>query len=260
MDHRGAAGRNRFAGADDDVDDRELGCTDRGFERKVGRCVGGIRGGDHPTRLDHERQRVTGLDHRSAGRVVAVRELGGNVELAPRTDLDPDQALVPSLDDPSLAERKVVRDAAFVAVVELDTVDGAHAHVVDHDGVADCRGVPGAGHEVGDLQLGRDLGRHGNDRLGSAREGRRRVPRDQLHVLDRRSTDSSGGCCGAAVPSSAVPSPHDGERERGDDSESEGGAHRADATGGRPSPARERCGRRRTRSPAAASVRTGRRG
>ena len=75
-------------------------------------------------------------------------------------DLDPDQALLPPGDDATLAEGEVVRDATFVAVVELDAVDGAHADVVDDDRVADRRGVPGAGPEVGDLQLGRDLRRH----------------------------------------------------------------------------------------------------
>ncbi len=68
----------------------------------------------------------------------------GDVELALRPDLDPDQALFPPGDDPSLAERERVRDAALVAAVELDAVGGAHPDVVDEHRVADGRGVPGA--------------------------------------------------------------------------------------------------------------------
>ena len=83
VDHRGAAGRDRLARAHDDVDDRQLGRPDGGLDGEVGRRVRRVRGGDHGARFDHERQCVAGFDHRPAGWVVAVRQFGGDVELAP---------------------------------------------------------------------------------------------------------------------------------------------------------------------------------
>ena len=48
--------------------------------------------------LDHEAQRIAGLDD-AAGATVAVREVGGDVELAAATLLDADESLVPAGDD-----------------------------------------------------------------------------------------------------------------------------------------------------------------
>ena len=203
-------------------------------------------------------ERVAGLDDRPARRAVGVREVRRNVELPLTTDLDPDETLFPPVDDPSLAERERVRDAAVVAAVELDAIGGAHPDVVDEQRVADRRRVPGAASQVGHHQRGRDRRRYGDGRLRRARDRGRRLPRDQIDVVDRRAVDARRG---ALVGLARVVAARSEQKcDRDDDGESEGAAHACDATGGRSPPPRERRERRLSRSHAGASVRTGRRG
>lgn len=45
---------------------------------------------------------------RSTTRVIAVREIGRDIELHPASDFDPDQTLIPTLDYPADANRRRV--------------------------------------------------------------------------------------------------------------------------------------------------------
>ena len=68
------------------------------------RLVGRRGRRDDGEHVDDERQGVAGLDH-VALRLVAVGEVGGDVELQPLAGLDADQSLVPALDHAAGAER-----------------------------------------------------------------------------------------------------------------------------------------------------------
>ncbi len=103
------------------------------------------------------------LDH-IAARLVAVGEVGRDVELDAGAGLGTDEPVVPPLDHTAGAEHHREGLATLVAVVELDAVLGAHADVVDGDGVADLGlgALAGLQHRddevlrqcVGDLDVG----------------------------------------------------------------------------------------------------------
>ena len=78
-------------------------------------------------------------------------------------------------DHAALAERERVWLAAVVAVVELGAVLGPHADVVDGDRVALLGRLAGALDQVGDDELGRELGGEADRRLAVVDGGGRRL-------------------------------------------------------------------------------------
>ena len=88
-----------------------------GCDRDVRLVLGGD-GRDDRDHVDHEREGVAGADQLAAS-LVAVSELGGDVELQLLAGSDPDEPLVPSLDHARRAERgHRDRRTGVVAVVE----------------------------------------------------------------------------------------------------------------------------------------------
>ena len=105
--------------------------VDQQVERRVG--LGDRR--DHGAHLDHERERVAGLDV-VARRGIAVGEIGRNIELDHGARLAAGQPLFPAGDHAAAPEHEIERDAAQVAGVEHLAGRRPHAGVVDDQRVA----------------------------------------------------------------------------------------------------------------------------
>ena len=192
VEQPGLAGFERRARPDSQILVAGLGDQFR-RRREIGRFVRRIARRQHGEHVDDERQRVAGLDH-VALRLVAVGEVAGDVELPALAGCGADEALVPSLDDATLAERDRKRAPAVVAV-ELLAVLAAHADVVHVHGVALDRLRALAGRERRDDELGRDGGGDGHGGHRHRHGGRR----DERHVGDavgdrrRDGVDGAGG-------------------------------------------------------------------
>ena len=93
-----------------------------------------------------------------AGALLAVGEVGRDVEAQLLADGDADEALLPALDDRRvvLAEHHGVR-LALVVRLEAGAVLAEDAREVDEHRVADLSRLAGARFQLGDLELGRDL-------------------------------------------------------------------------------------------------------
>src|SRR2546429_5428436 len=104
-----------------------------------------LLGGEH---VHHESQRPA---RRTVAGVVAIRQVGRDVELYPAAHLDPDETLVPALDDVALAELEAERLGPLPRRVELLAGLERHADVVHVDR------LPGRGRRALALDQGRDV-------------------------------------------------------------------------------------------------------